>query len=132
MVDVNQILAEIEEISSVNVCYINGVEMYEVTQLEKRFNYSVRRWMSQPYTRAYFNSLASVMFLQMNEGNIDNSRSYKMELLKIKESFAIQQGNRRWVCREVFIGFARWLSPFFAIKCDTFYAPLILDKQNKP
>lgn len=128
-----EILADIEMISNVDVRRVNGVDMYEVTGLERSFCRSLKRWMEQPYAREYIKALALVKHKEMKSNEIVGSKAYALERVKIAESFAIQQGDRVWVCREIFIEFARWLSPYFALKCNLFCTPLVstIDKQTK-
>ena len=125
MANRKQILADIETINAVEVRFINGVEMFEISQLEKVFNRTLDNWFEQPYTREYMKALSFVMYHQRNRGKTSSAKAYAVERLKMVEEMAIRRADGRWVCRELFIEFARWLSPYFAVKCNLFCEPLV-------
>ena len=120
----DNIIAEIDKILSVEIRTIYGQEMFEVSQLEKAFDRSFDDWIIQRSAREFIKALAFVEHLQ-NNARLDN-----MNVKQICGNMAFRYDGSRWLCREVFIEFARWLSPYFAVQCDLFYSPLT-PRQNK-
>lgn len=124
MAKMEKIIAEVEKIHAVEVRMINGVEMFEVSQLEKAFDRSFDDWITQRSAREFIKALAFVKHLQ-NNARLDN-----MNAKQICGKMAFRYDGGRWLCREVFIEFARWISPYFAVQCDMYYSPLT-PHQNK-
>lgn len=120
----DKIIAEIDKILSVEIRTINGQQMFEVSQLEKAFDRSFDDWIIQRSTREFIKALAFVKHLQNNE------RLYDMNVKQICGKMAFRYNGGRWLCREVFVEFARCLSPYFAVQCDMYYSPLT-PRQNK-
>lgn len=127
MATMKKIIAEVEKIHAVEVRIINGVEMFEVSQLEKAFNRTFKSWVNQQYAHDFIKALAFVKHLQ------NNDTVHNMDARKICGNMAFQYDGGRWLCREVFVEFARWLSPYFAVQCDLYCSPLIpkLDGEDK-
>lgn len=130
MADKKQIIADIEKINAVEVRYINGEEMFEVSQLEKYFNKSVYKFMDERFAREYIKALACVKHMQKSGEKI--TANYIADRVKIVEDLAFARTDGHWLCRELFIEFARWLSPYFAVKCNLCNAHLVptLDKRE--
>lgn len=120
----DKIVAEIDKILSVEIRTINGQEMFGVSQLEKAFDRYFDDWITQRSAREFIEALAFVKHLQNNE-RLDN-----MNVGQICGNMAFRYDGSIWLCREVFIEFARWLSPYFAVQCDMYYSPLT-PRQNK-
>ena len=98
--------------------------MFEVSQLEKAFDRSFDDWIIQQSAREFIKAFAFVKHLQ-NNARLDN-----MNVKQICGKMAFRYDGGKWLCREVFVEFARWLSPYFAVQCDMYYSPLT-PRQNK-
>ena len=120
----DNIIAEIDKILSVEIRTIYGQEMFEVSQLEKAFDRSFDDWIIQQSAREFIKAFAFVKHLQ-NNARLDN-----MNAKQICGKMAFRYDGGKWLCREVFVEFARWLSPYFAVQCDMYYSPLT-PRQNK-
>lgn len=123
MANKNTILADIEKINTVEVRRINGVDMYEISKLEKAFNRPVEKFWEQPYIREYIKALAYVKHQQICGGEI--TASYMADRIKIVKNMYFGCGDGVWMCEELFIEYARWLSPYFAVKCNLHSVPLL-------
>lgn len=123
----SEIIAEVEKIHAVEIRVINGVEMFDVSQLERAFNRSFDSWINQRTARDFVKALAFVRHFR-NGGTAST-----MDANKMTDNMAIRYDGGLWLCREVFIEFARWLSPYFAVQCDLHWSPLIpkLDGEDK-
>lgn len=130
MADKKQVIADIEKINAVEVRYIDGVEMFEVSQLEKYFNKPVLKFMDERFAREYVKALAYVKHQQKSGGKI--TANYVADRLKILDNLAFTRTDGHWLCKELFIEYARWLSPYFAVKCNLCCAHLVptLDKRE--
>jgi hypothetical protein len=92
----------------IEVLFDNSDSLYiNATQIAKQFKKDVREWKRSKQTNEYIDALSGVGFshttlIKVVSGNFSDGR---------------EQGT--WIHKKLIIAFARWLSPEFAVWCDS-------------
>lgn len=102
----------------VEVLRIGGEDMYEVAPLEKQFGRTFEYWLKQPYGCEYVKVVTRWRAQEALKGKKYNPRTFADERIKALHKMIVGASGRLFVTREIFIEFARWLSPAFNLSCN--------------